>query len=155
MLCFPGFGSLQPYETRKFRSCSESVSVFSYLFRAFSMKKNLKHRFRSGAQHSVLRRVWEGIWGRVLRRGPTMGLIVKGVLRRVLRRGSEKGVSRRCPERPIGDCDPLGVRPIRNYQRSSSDHSTYDGLTPSNDVRDGNLGLSLGLLVNILMSDSS
>ena len=53
-------------------------------------------------QHSVLRRVlrrfWEGFWGRglrrVLRRGPAMGF---RVLRRVLRRGSEKGVSRRCP----------------------------------------------------------
>ena len=33
------------------------------------------------------------------------------VLRRVLRRGSEKGVSRRCLERPLGEYAPLGVRP--------------------------------------------
>ena len=31
--------------------------------------------------------------------------------RRVLRRGSVKGVSRRCLERPLGEYDPLGVRP--------------------------------------------
>ena len=43
-----------------------------------------------------------------------MGFIVKKrVLRRVLRRGSEKGVSRRRPERPLGEYDPLGVRPIQ------------------------------------------
>ena len=35
---------------------------------------------------------------------------------------------------------------------NSSDHSTYEGLTPSNDVGDGTLGLRL---VDILMSDSS
>ena len=33
-------------------------------------------------------------------------------LRRVLRRGSEKGVSRRCLERPLVEYAPLGVRPI-------------------------------------------
>ena len=33
------------------------------------------------------------------------------VLRTVLGRGSEKGVSRRCLERPLGEYDPLGVRP--------------------------------------------
>ena len=32
--------------------------------------------------------------------------------KRVLRRGSEKGVSRRCLERPLEEYDPLGVRPI-------------------------------------------
>ena len=32
--------------------------------------------------------------------------------RRVPRRGSEKGVSRRCLERPLGEYNPLGVRPI-------------------------------------------
>ena len=55
----------------------------------------------------VLRRFWEGFWGRfvrrVLRRGPAMRLTVKRVLRRVLRRGSEKSVSRKCLERPLGE----------------------------------------------------
>ena len=37
-----------------------------------------------------------------------MGFTVKRVLRRILRRGSEKGVSRRCLERP-----PRRVRPLR------------------------------------------
>ena len=37
----------------------------------------------------------------------------------------------------------------------SSNHSTYDGLPPSNDVGDGSLGLSFGSLLNILMSGSS
>ena len=45
-----------------------------------------------------------------MRRGPAMGFIVKRVLRRVLRRVSEKGVSRRCLERLLGEYDPLGVR---------------------------------------------
>ena len=36
----------------------------------------------------------------------------KRVLSRVLRRGSEKGVSRRCLERPLEEYAPLGVRPI-------------------------------------------
>ena len=40
-----------------------------------------------------------------------MGFTVKRVLRRVLRRGSEKGVSRRCLECPLGEYVPLGVRP--------------------------------------------
>ena len=40
-----------------------------------------------------------------------MGFTIKRVLRRVLRRGSEKGVSRRCLERPLGEYAPLGVRP--------------------------------------------
>ena len=31
---------------------------------------------------------------------------------RVLRWGSEKGVSKKCPERPLEEYDPLGVHPI-------------------------------------------
>ena len=45
-----------------------------------------------------------------------MGLTVKMVLRRVLRRGSEKEVSRRCLEHPLGEYDPLGVRPISSLK---------------------------------------
>ena len=65
-------------------------------------------------RHSVLRRVlrrfWGGFWGRAF-----YGFYSKKrVLRRVLRRGSEKGVSRRCLERPLGEYDPLGVRPIKS-----------------------------------------
>ena len=44
-----------------------------------------------------------------------MGFTVKRVLRRVLRRGSEKGVSRRCLERPLVEYAPLGVRPIEFF----------------------------------------
>ena len=40
-----------------------------------------------------------------------MGFTVKRVLRRVLRRGSEKGLSRRCLERLLGEYPQLGVRP--------------------------------------------
>ena len=46
---------------------------------------------------------WEG--------GLLWDLQLKRVLRRVLRRGSEKGVSRRCPEGPLVEYAPLGVRP--------------------------------------------
>ena len=70
-------------------------------------------RGRTATQSSkirVLRRFWQGFWGRVLRRvlrrGSAMGFTV---LRRVLRRGSEKGVSRRCLERPFGEDAPLGA----------------------------------------------
>ena len=43
----------------------------------------------------------------------------KRVLRRVLRRSSEKGVSRRCLERPLGGYAPLGVRPMDSLLASS------------------------------------
>ena len=46
---------------------------------------------------------------KVLRRGRAVGFTVKRVLRRVLRRDSKKGVSRRCLERSLGECAPLGV----------------------------------------------
>ena len=52
----------------------------------------------------------EGFWGRVLGKGSGEGFWGR-VPRRVLRRGSEKGVSRRCLERPLGEYDSLGVRP--------------------------------------------
>ena len=38
--------------------------------------------------------------------------VLRRVLGRVLRRGSEKAVSKRCLERPVGEYAPLGVRPI-------------------------------------------
>ena len=38
------------------------------------------------------------------------------VLGRVLRRGSEKGVSGRCLERPLGEYDLLGVHPPKNVR---------------------------------------
>ena len=41
-----------------------------------------------------------------------MGFAVQKGPGRVLRRDSEKGVSRRCPERPLGEYDHLGVRPL-------------------------------------------
>ena len=40
-----------------------------------------------------------------------MGFTVQRVLRKVLRRGSEKGVSKRRLERPLGEYDSLGVHP--------------------------------------------
>ena len=45
----------------------------------------------------------------------------KRVLRRGFysRRGSEKGVSRRCPERPLGEYASLGVRPIEVHRSIS------------------------------------
>ena len=46
---------------------------------------------------------------RVLRRGSAMGFTVK---KEGSEKGSEKGVSRRCLERPLGEYAPLGVRPI-------------------------------------------
>ena len=41
-----------------------------------------------------------------------MGFTVKKGSEKGLRRGSEKGVSRRCLECPLGEYSPLGVRPI-------------------------------------------
>ena len=46
-----------------------------------------------------------------------MGFAVKRVLRRVLRRGSEKGVSRRCLERPLVEYAPLGAHPKQEFLR--------------------------------------
>ena len=43
-----------------------------------------------------------------------MGFTVEqGSGKPLLRRGSEKGLSRRFPERPLEEYDPLGVRPIK------------------------------------------
>ena len=63
-------------------------------------KKDSEKVFGKGAGES---------FSRVLR--ACYGLTVKRVLRRVLIRGSEKGVSGRCLERPLGEYDPLGVHP--------------------------------------------
>ena len=41
-----------------------------------------------------------------------MGFIVKNGSEKGSQKISEKGISRRCPERPLGEYDPLGVRPI-------------------------------------------
>ena len=62
-------------------------------------------------------KVLEWVLGKGSQKGSEKGVCYgfyskKRVLRRVLRRGSEKGVSRRCPERPLGEYAPLGVRPI-------------------------------------------
>ena len=46
-----------------------------------------------------------------MRRGPAMGFTVKKGSKRVLKRASEKGVSRRCLEHPLGEHDPVSVRP--------------------------------------------
>ena len=89
----------------------------------FSTHLTRVHAYGGVRQHSVLRRVlrrfWTGFWGtllrRVLRRGSAIGCTIKRVLRRVLRRGSEKGVSRRCLERPLVEYAPLGVRPIDSF----------------------------------------
>ena len=40
-----------------------------------------------------------------------MGFTVKKGSEKVLRRGSEKGISRRCLERPLEEYALLGVRP--------------------------------------------
>ena len=78
-------------------------------------------RGRTATQRSkirVQRRFWEGFRGRGSQKGSETGAFFYGfyskkrVLRRVLRRGSEKAVSRRCLERPLGEYAPLGVRPI-------------------------------------------
>ena len=74
-------------------------------------------RSKKGSERVLGKGSGEGFWGRVLRRvlkrGLAVGFAVKRVLRRVLRRGSEKGVSRRCPERPLEEYAPLGVRPTQ------------------------------------------
>ena len=77
-------------------------------------------------QHSVLRRVlrrfWKGFWERVLRRvlrrRPAMGFTVK----RGYQKGSEKGVSRRCLERLLGEYTPLGVRPTDDIWSGTPKH---------------------------------
>ena len=44
-----------------------------------------------------------------------MGLrFSEGFSEGALRRGSKDGVSRRCPERPLGEYEPLGVHPIHD-----------------------------------------
>ena len=45
-----------------------------------------------------------------------MGFTAKKGSEKVLRRGSEKAVSRRCLERPLGEYAPLGVRPTNGFK---------------------------------------
>ena len=56
-----------------------------------------------------------------------MGFAVKGVLRRVLRSGSEKAVSKRCPVCPLGEYDPLGVRPDKKKTNQARKHINSGG----------------------------
>ena len=73
-------------------------------------------RSKKGSE-KALGRVVGRVLRRVLRRGPAMGFTVKRVLRRVLR--SEKGVSRRCLERPLGEYAPLGVSSKHYLQKQA------------------------------------
>ena len=77
----------------------------------------LSQRGRTATQRS--KEVSEKVLGRVLGKGSQKGSEKgaccgfyskkkKRVLRRLLRRGSEKGVSRRYPERPLGEHAPIG-----------------------------------------------
>ena len=85
----------------------------------------------------VLGRVLGRVLRRVLRRGATVGFTVqKGVLRRVLRRGSEKGVSRRCLERPLGEYAPLGVHPT--FDSTSQSFFSFFGV--SDKISSGQMG---------------
>ena len=79
-------------------------------------------RLRVVRQHSVLRRVlrrcWEGFWGRVFSEGFWEGGLLWVLLKKRFWEGfSEgvlrRGVSTRCLERPLGEYAPLGVRPIQ------------------------------------------
>ena len=81
-------------------------------------------RGRTATQCSKIR-VLRRFWGRVMGKGACCGFYSKKrVLRTVLRRGSEKGVSRRCPERPLEGYALLGVRPntelptLKNLEKS-------------------------------------
>ena len=58
----------------------------------------------------------EKVLGRVLGKGSQKGS-EKGGCYRFYRRGSEKGVFRRCLERPLGEYAPLGVRPTQGGWR--------------------------------------
>ena len=63
-------------------------------------------------------KVLDRVLGKVSEKGGLLWVLQqkKRVLRRVLRRGSEKGVSRRCLERPLVEYAPLGVRPSLLYK---------------------------------------
>ena len=87
------------YMTRKSGIYLVSISVWMVL----SIGCTPKGAYGNTAFWEGFRGFWTGFWGRVLRRVPT----------RLLRSGSEKGVSRRCLERPLVEYAPLGVRPSR------------------------------------------
>ena len=101
-----------------FPSNPKDSSFEAFLEITYKAKDHLRGRLRgrTATQRSkkgsekVLGRVLgkgsgEGVLRRVLRRGPAMGFTVK--------KGSEKAVSRKCLERPLGEYAPLGVRPTR------------------------------------------
>ena len=74
-------------------------------------------RSKKGSE-KVLGRVLGKVLKSALRRGACYGFYSKKrVLRRVLRRGSEKGISRRCLERLLGEYDPWGGCPSKTVWR--------------------------------------
>ena len=56
-----------------------------------------------------------------------MGFTVKKGSEKGLRRGSEKGVSRRCLERPLVEYAPLGVRPRQEGSPMSGSKFAQNG----------------------------
>ena len=103
------------------------------------MEWKTRLRGRTATQRS--KKGSEKVLGRVLGKGSQKGS-EKGVccwlyiLRRDLRRGSEKGVSRRCLERPHGEYDPWGVRPteiqkIVNENEAKLENSYFSKISHS------------------------
>ena len=109
-------------------SCGENPGQLlpCFVFRCFVcsptkpfLTARLRGRTATQLPRRNLRRFWGGFWGRVLGKGSGEGFLEGGLLwvlqlKRVLR-SSEKGVSRRCPERPLGEYDPLGVHPTSKF----------------------------------------
>ena len=63
-------------------------------------------------QHGVLRRFWEGFLGRVVRRGPAMGLTMNKGSKKGSQKGFREGGLQKVPRTPpLGEYNPLGVRP--------------------------------------------
>ena len=90
----------------------EKVSPFMPTFGCTPRGRAATQRSKKGSQ-KVLERVLGKGSQKGSEKGSALGFTIKrGFWGRVLRRGSEKGVSRRCPERPLVEYAPLGMCPI-------------------------------------------
>ena len=116
--------SVLPAKASRFLSC-EFVSRFGCTPKGSYGNKRFQEGFWEGSGKGSGEGFSEGFW----EGGPAMGFTVK----QGSEKGSEKEVSRRCPEHPLGEYDPLGAHLI-DCEWSGSKWQTISGC-PQKDLR--------------------
>ena len=79
-------------------------AVWELILGARLRGRTATQRSKKGSENVLGRVLGNGVLRRVLRRGPAMRFYSKKGSEKGSQRVSEKAVSRRCPERPLGEC---------------------------------------------------